>query len=418
MKIKGIPERYTSGVGLFYLSMVYSQLAGTPVVLPTIEYLVLIGSSVTVESFSLNDDLGRQEQNARQAMTAAGIDVPIINKAVSGNTIGTTKANIATYISQLGNPSKICGFVINIGTNDIGQTSYEAMAGATKTSMENNLRDIITAIINAGHIPILGTSNSREGFELLYEGWADNFYRPLCEELTPDWYVAPLAVFDYCRLYLDNKDVADWWQIDGVHPLQATISTQQYTANKLAEFANAPAVGTKQRVIIHFPIGAKYIGGLNSLIASGATGSYSTIVDFKGHVIPDATFSWTGATGGTGGARGNAGVWDVGVTHHDVQSSSVYRSAGTITFTASFGVAYANRTGTAHFTANSSTAGRFTRITMPSAATGVLSASVGIPVISLPFVLNASGVTTFTAAPEAPSTFANVNGVEFEFDPL
>lgn len=396
----------------------YQNSVLTSVPLPVIEYLVLIGSSTMVESFSLNDVLGRQEQLARQAMTAAGIDVPIINKAVSGNTIGTTKANINTYISQLGSPTKVCGFVINIGSNDIGQTSYEAMAGATKTSMETNLRDIITAITSAGHIPILGTSNSREGFAELYEGWADNFYRPLCEELTPDWFDSPLAVFDYSRLYFENKDVVDWWQDEvggGVHPQLAAAGMQQYTAERLAATSSAPAIATNQRVIIHFPIGAKYIGGINSLIASGATGNYSTIVDFKGNVISGATFSWSGATGGSGGSRGNAGVYDVGVTHHDVQSSSVYRSAGTATFTANFGVAYASLTGTAHFTANSSTANRFTRVTIQGES-DVIAASSGVPVISLPFTLDASGVVTFTIAPEAPSTFANLSGVEFDFD--
>lgn len=390
---------------------------GGAVPLPLIEYLVIIGSSTMVESFSLNDELGRQEQLARQAMCAAGLDVPIINKAVAGTTIGTCNANLNTYIASLGAPSKVCGFVINIGSNNIEQTSWAAMSQVTKDSMEASMRAIVDKIIAAGHVPIIGTSNSREGFAEMYEGWADNFYRPLCEELTPDWFKSPLAAFDYCRLYLDNKDVPGWWQneMPGVHPLGAAAGIQQYTAQRLAANSSAPAISATEQVIIHFPIGAKYIGGLNSLIASGTTGNYSTIVDSRGHVIDGASFSWAGATSGSGGSRGNAGVFDVDLVHHDVQSSSVYRSAGAMTFTATFGVAYADRTGIAHFTANSSTASRFTRVTL-GAGSAVISASVGIPIISLPFTLNASGVVTFTVAPEAPSTFANLSGVKFAFD--
>lgn len=417
MKIKGIPERYASGPGLFFLGFIYSQInPGTPVVLPTIDYLLIVGSSTMVETFGLNDVRGRQEQNARVALATAGIDIPYINQAVGGQTIGQLDTAINGYLTAMGNPAKVVGVLISIGSNNIGQTSYASMLQATKDAMLTGLNSIVDKVIAAGFVPIITTIQSRPTFELMYEEWADQMYRPLCETRSPDWFSTPYAVMDFSKLYLDNKDVPNWWQVDNVHPDEATPVTQQYVADQLAAFATVKPMETSERFIFSWASSIYYIGGINTLLGA-ASGTFSTVYNHRGTQVAGISLGWTGATGASGGSRGNAGVWDIDLTNHKIQGASLYKSAGNISFTATFGVGYATRTGTAKFTSNSSTAGRQTRFTI-GAQTGVVNASTGINVLELPFTLDGSGVVTFTAAPEAPSTFAQVSGVEFELDPV
>lgn len=395
-----------------------SILAGgttPPVILPVIEYLVVVGSSTTQETFGLNTVLGRQEHNARASFTAAGIDVPIINKAVGGATIAALDNNINTYLTELGNPSKVCGVLINIGSNDIGATSYAAMSQPTKDAMVVGLNSIIDKIVAAGHIPILGTVNSREGYAEMYEVWATEMYRPLVQARTPDWFANPLADFDYCRLYLTNKDVPDWWQPDGVHPEGATIPMQQYTAAQLLANADVPEVGTTERYIFCFPPSTRNVGGINCINAA-ASGTSSTLFNSNGVSAPGKAFSWTGATGSSGSVRGNAGNFDVGLENNTIQTSLVFRSGGTFTMTFNCGIGYAGRTGTIKFTMNSSATPRITRYTLPDATSVVINGSSGIQIASLPFTMDGAGTLTFSCTPEAPSTFASISGVEFEFD--
>lgn len=389
-----------------------------PVVLPEFDYLVVLGSSTTYQTFSLNPILGRQEQAARLAMTQAGYDVPIISKAVEGSTIANLDTNINTYLTQLGpisaaNPTKVA-VVVNIGSNDIGATSFAAMAQPTKDAMLAGLNSIITKIEAFGFTPIMATVHSRKTYETMYEGWADGMYRPLVDTRTPFWKDGPLAVFDYCRLYLENKDVPNWWNADNVHPWMATVPMQLYTVAQLASESTLPAASSEQRALIYFPSVFTYPGGLNA-ISPAATGTTSTIYDANGQIITGASFSWAGATGGSGSVRPNPGAFDVSLAHSAVQGAMLYRSAGTITFTAAFGAAFANRTGVLRVTGSSSTAGRLTKITA-GANFAILNASgPGVQIVDVPFTMDAAGTLIFTAEPEAPSTFANISGVELVF---
>lgn len=394
-----------------------TQAGGASPVLPEFDYLVVLGSSTTYRTFSSNPIIGRQEHPARLAMVAAGYDVPIISKAVEGATVSALDTNINTYLTELGpisaaDKSRVA-VVVNIGSNDIGNTSYESMAGATKTAMLAGLNSIVDKITAFGFTPILATVHSRKTFELMYEGWADSMYRPLVDTRTPFWYAGPLAVFDYCRLYLDNKDVADWWDPDNVHPWMATAPMQAYTAEQLGSKAVLPDASADQRVIVFFPTAAKYAGGLNMIVAA-ATGTSSAIYDTNGSLISGASFSWSGATGSSGGVRPNLGAWGVDLSHNLIQGCTLY-GTGTITFTAAFGAAFANRTGVLRVTGSSSSGGRLTKITVGGGNTVLNASGPGVQIVELPFTMDAAGTLVFTAAPQSPSTFANVSGVELVF---
>lgn len=397
----------------------YQNSILTSVPLPVIDYILWLGSSTPAETSLTNTVLGRQEQTLRAKMCEAGIDVPVISKAVGGQTIGTLLSALPGYLTGMGNVvanGKKVGVLINIGSNNIGLTDYDVMAGATKTTMLANLNSIIDQIEAAGMVPILATVHSREGASLIYEEWADMMYRPLIEGRCSDWFDSGLAVFDYCRLYTENDSLPDWYQVDGLHPNVATGHYQEYSAAQLAAKAQCAVAPVAETYIFAWPTTTEYIGGVNQIVGA-VTGTFTagTVRDTKAVINPNVSLAWSGATGSSGGARGNSGIWDIDLTNHRIQSSNLYKSAGTITFTAAFGVEYANLTGVLSVGSNSSTANRFTLVTV-GAESEVISASVGIGIAELPFTLDASGNLTFTAAPQAPSTFANVSGVKFVFD--
>lgn len=406
---------------MFARTRIHSRLknpsGGASLPSPQFDYLVVLGSSTTYQAFVLNPILGRQEHPARKAMTAAGYNVPIISKALEGSTIANLDTNINTYLAQLGpisaaDPSRVA-VVVNIGSNDIGATSFASMAQGTKDAMSVGLNSIIDKITAFGFTPILTTVHSRKTFESMYEGWADGMYRPLIDSRTPFWKAGALAVFDYCRLYLDNKDVPNWWNADNVHPWMATVPMQEYTATQLASKSVLPAVEATERVLVYFPNALNYYGGMNS-IQGGATGSSSTIYNTKGQLISGATFGWTGAAGISGSFRTNPGAWGVDLANNLVQGCTTV-STGTITFTAAFGAAFANRTGTLRFTGSSSTAGRLTNVVVGGSNAILNASAAGVQVVELPFTMDAAGSLVFTAAPQSPSTYANVSGVELVF---
>lgn len=391
--------------------------------LPVIDYILWLGSSTPAETSLLNTVLGRQEQALRAKFCAAGIDVPVISKAVGGQTVGTLLSALSGYLTGMGNVvanGKKVGVLVNVGSNNIELTDYDAMLVATRDEMLANLNSILDQIEAAGMVPILATVHSREGGAAIYEEWADMMYRPLIADRCPDWFDADLdlAVFDYCRLYTENDAIADWYQeeVNGLHPNVATGYYQEYSATQLAAKARCMAAPADESYIFAWPTAAEYIGGVNQIVGA-ATGTFTagTVRDTKAVVNANASLSWSGATGSSGGARGNSGIWDIDLTNHRLQSASLYKSAGTITFIAGYGVGYAGRTGTLRVTGNSSTANRFTQITV-GAESDVISASVGISIVELPFTLDGSGNVTVTAAPYAPSTFANVSALKFIFD--
>ena len=389
-----------------------------PVVLPEFDYLVVLGSSTTYQTFTINPVLGRQEHPARLAMSQAGYDVPIISKAFEGATIANLDTNINTYLTELGpisaaDKSRVA-VVVNIGSNDISGTSYASMAQGTKDAMLAGLNSIISKIEAFGFTPVLATVHSRKTYELTYEGWADGMYRPLIDTRTPFWKAGALAVFDYCRFYLENKDVPNWWNADNVHPWMATAPMQTYTAEQLGSKSKLPPAGAAQRVIVFFPSSTQYAGGMNA-ITTAATGSSSTIYGTDGALISGAVFSWSGAVGQGGAVRPNLGAWAVDLSHNLVQGFSLY-GTGTITFTAAFGAAFANRTGVLRVTGSSSSAPRLSNITVGGNSAILNASGPGVQIVELPFTMNGSGTLVFTAAPQSPSAYTNISGVELIFN--
>lgn len=382
--------------------------------MPEFDYLVMLGSSTTAEVYSNNTVLGRQEQSTRKSSAGLGFDIPIMGRGSGGSTIADLDANVDAYLAALGpisaeNPSRVA-VIVNIGSNDIGVTDYDAMLQATKDTMLAGLNSIITKITAFGFTPILSTSNSRKGVELVYQEWAEKFYNPAIAARTPYWYNPP-AVLDYSQFYFDNKDVVNWWQGDNVHPWMATVPMQQHTVAQIATKAVLPPISTTERVIICFTAVTR-IGGMTH-IAGGASGSSSEVVDTRGNLISGATFAYSGASGSTANTRPNPGAWNVDLANNVVQGSSLFKS-GTMTFAANYGVGYANRTGTLRITANSSTAGRSTRFTVGAGSVVVNQSAAGVQIGETPFALDASGVLVFTAAAETGGT-AQVSGVEFVF---
>lgn len=386
--------------------------------LPEFDYLLLVGSSTTYETFTVSPVLGRQEQNVRLAFTSLGRDVPVINKAVSGSSIADLDANISTYMTQLGGPVKKVAVLINIGSNDIEATPYESMLQAEKDAMLAGLNSIYNKVLAFGFTPIIATVHSRQSAPALYEDWAEQMYRPLIESLHPHWFSGGLATFDYCRLYFENKDVPNWWR-DGVHPLEALGPMQQYTAQRFISKAALPAINPADRVIFYFNAassGQQYMGGMNP-IPAGASANATVIHNSLGVLIEGATFGWAGAVGTSFGFRPNLGDWDIGLAHNAVQGCNLYGNAGaTITFTAALGVEYADRTGNLRVTASSNAANRLTRITCGVESAVVNASGPGVQVIELPFMMDGSGGLVFTAQAEGASAFSNVSGVEFVFD--
>lgn len=387
---------------------------------PEIDYLLLVGSSSTFETFTVSPVYGREEQKARSAVTSLGYDLPIINKAVSGSLIADLDANINAYMTSLAAPAKRVAVLINIGSNDINGVAYAAKDQSTKNAMIAGITSIVNKVLAFGYTPILATVHSRKNQEELHEEWADQMYRPLIKALTPFYDAGVVAVFDYCRLYSLNKNVVDWWRSDNMHPGLSIGPMQQYTVQGMAAKAKMAAKPAQSKVLFYFtaPSLPDYrIGGLNVMLA-GVSRSLAEVYDRNGTLISGATFGWVGADAGSNGVRSLLGVWDIGLSHNQIQKSSLYASAKTITFTANFGISYAGRSGVLRVTGNSSAASRLTLITAGASSEVLNQSAAGVQIVELPFTLDAAGALVFTAAPQAPSTYANVSGVEFEFYPV
>lgn len=389
---------------------------GAPAVpLPEFDLLLLVGSSTTAQAFNGNDVTGPQYQNSRKAMTDAGIDLPIVNRAVGGSVIADLKATIGGYMAGLGltNGQRLA-VLINIGSNDIGSDAWSIVTEEQKNQVVEDLTDIFNQVIAAGHTPILATPHSRKDLSSLYETWADEIFRPLIKTLQPYWYDEPLAVIDYCRLYTENKDVVDWWHPDNVHPNLAAVPMQVLTATKMAAYSKVKAPPEQLRVIVKFQ-GATPLGGVNAF-QGAATGHFTEVYDTNGNILAGATFGWTGVTGGANAnSRSYPGVYNIGLTNSLCWGYNMYTST-VATFTFSLGPAFANRTGTLRAACSSTTADRVSRITVGSSYVDVAAGSLTQQIGEIAFTLNGSGVLTFTAQKQA-STFANLCAFEFVFDP-
>lgn len=401
---------------------------------PAIDYLMLVGSSTTDQAFKSHPQYGDMQQAGRAAMTAMGIDVPIICKAVSGSFIANLDSNINTYLTSVSGLSNV-GVLINIGSNDIGGTSYAAMAPATRDAMSAGLDSIISKVLAAGRIPILATVHSRYGLQSVYDSWAVNLYTPKAIAQTPDWVSGGACVFDYNALYalhqgdadvlstsganiISSPDgVSDWWQTDTIHPLLGAAGYRDYTAQQFAAFATCPALPEKEKVIV-LTRGNTIAdsGGFSQIL--GAATSLTSIYNSKGELKSGATFTKAAAYGSSSG-KTVALNSSVSINNSQIQSECLFSSGSSMSVTLNMGASYANRTGTLRATGASGSSPRITRITVSSGGAGATynAQAAGAQIATVPFTMNGSGSLTITAAPESPSTTANLSGLEFEFDP-
>lgn len=404
---------------------------------PALDYLMLVGSSTTQESYGAHSQYGRQEHAGRAAMISAGADVPVINMAVGGSTIAALDSNINAYLGGLvGVAGKKVGVLVNIGSNDIGTTSYSAMAPATRDAMDAGLNSIISKIVAAGHIPILATVHSKFGQQPAYDSWAVNLYRPKALALTPDWCASGAPLFDYCQLFGQHQSdadtlstsganiisasdgISDWWQSDSTHPLLGAAGYRAYTSAVLAANATLKPAPAKESFIFGWAPTAAFVGGINYFTVTGAgdaNGAKTTLFNNKGQQVAGVSLTIAGATGAGSAVRAAVGTPDVGINNSALQRGYLYSSPGAHTITFNGGAAYANRTGTARFTFNTSNTGRITRFSIGAASVDITGNASGLQSGSISFTADASGVVVVTVG-VASGTYASVSGMEIEFD--
>lgn len=338
-----------------------------------------------------------------------------ISKAAAGSLIADTATNAAMYLSDLGLVGKRVAVLIHIGANNIGQTSYASMAQGTKDAMLVSLTSIVNTVLAAGMTPMISTSSSQKGFEALYEDWAANFYEPAINSLTPMAKVGADPAFDFSNLYLVNKDVTNWWAAaDIVHPWMATIPLQVYTAQQLKKVIAAPVLSAKEKFLFKFDNAGTYVGGINNITGAG-TQNLASVVNNRGNVVSGVSYGYTGMTSVGNTVRAGLGNHDCGITNLEMQKWYAYTSGGNNVHTFTGGAAYANRTGTARFTFNTSNASRVSRYTIGASSADITGNTAGLQTASVPFTANGSGVVAVTISP-ASGSFASVNGIEFEFD--
>ncbi len=384
--------------------------------LQPLDYILLVGSSTTVQSFTLNPILGRQEQSARASFAAQGIDIPIINKAVAGSTLADLDANISTYLADAAFTGKNIGVHIHSGANNIGQVSYAAMSQATKDAMAANLNSIVTKTNAAGanFFPFVTTSNSQKTFESMYLDWATNFYAPIIAARTPSAQVAGLPAFDYAQFYYDNRNVTNWWNADNVHPWMATVPLQVYLAQQLKKIAAPTALSAKEKFLFKFDNASIFVGGVNTITGAG-TQNLASVINNRAVVVAGVSYGYTGMTGVGNTVRAGVGNYDIGISNLEFQKWYAYTSGGNNVHTLNLGVAYANRTGVARCTFNTSNSGRQSRYTIGATSADITGNAAGLQTVSIPFTANASGVVVLTVSP-ASGSFASINAVEFEVD--
>lgn len=385
--------------------------------LPALDYLLLLGSSTTAQAFTNNPNLGRQEQAARAAFVAEGVDIPIVCKAVSGSTLANLDSNVTSYVTDFTFTGKNVGVLVHIGSNDIGATTYAAMLQATKDAMLAALLSIVTKIEAAGanFYPMVATSNSLRLTEDLYQDWATFFYDPVVDARTPRFKIAGAPAFDYSELYSVNRAVTNWWNADDVHPWQATPVIHSYTVQRLKQVATLPAIAAKESFLIFFKGSAAYIGGVNCVVGGAGTQTVNTIVNNRGAVVAGVSYSYAGSSGVGSTVRAGVGNRDIDISNVDAQTHYLYSSPGSHTHTFTGGAAYANRTGTAYMTFNTSYASRKSRFTIGGSSADITGNAAGLQVVSVPFTADGSGVVTMTVSP-ASGTYPSINGWQLEFD--
>jgi len=414
-------------------SVIGARRGGGPVMVgPPVDFVMMVGSSATENTFGSNSYGGRQENPARKVLSEAGLDVQIINSGVSGNVILDVRNRLPALLTELARWGSRKGLVIVvIGSNDIGVTDVDDMLPATKNTMADNLRYIVAQLRTSGHQVLLGASNSRKSYNPLYLEWAEKFYFPLIKELTPEWLVSDtVEKYGVLQTYLDYGDVVpDFYYADNLHP-RGTTACPLIHAN-LARFLNQYTNPAKQSLPSHdrFLISthstlAYSVGGINIMPDNAVGGALesvilSELVNLKGQIVTGSKITRTGSMYPSTGSTLNPNGVDLDVKHAMVNRASIYSNGSSWTLLFEPGIAFAGRSGVIKLMSNSNASGRSLRAVVTGGATTVVQSynAGALPLVGeMPFTADGTGKVeiTFSAASQ---TYAHLNAIEFDFAP-
>ncbi len=405
---------------------VYQEIT-TPV--PHFDYIAPVGSSTTAYTFNggnAYEGYDLTKHNARQILCSRGIDVQILyDFAIAGYTIENIEAMFDAKAAEIGIAGMVAAgkkiaFPINLGSNNIGETTWanrNTTPTTNITSMTNAMTSLVNKIKALGCTPMIGTCNPRINTFESYAEWNANFYEPLGNALTPEWWpVGKRPFFDMWQLYQDNRSDTGWFLYDGTHPGRSgLLGIRKYFADLFRMGASVPRITKRNSIILAAGAqsGPKYMGGIN-LFSSGSDVSKTEVRDRKANIIPGASASTTGGIGVTG--RGNIGNYDVGLEHHSVQLGIAVKTSD-FEVRLSRGASYAGATGVVKITYsyNGAVDTRITRYTCGQYSATLDGAGTGVKITQLPFVVNQSGDVVVTCS-SAKGGFPSFSGMEFILD--
>lgn len=428
---KGVYQKYADNyhrVEAVYAKKngVYQAIA-TPV--PHFDFIAPVGSSTT--SYTWNggqaiETFENAKHNSRQVLCSRGLEIQILTDfAVAGYTIEQIDsmfdaAAAAVGIAGLVAAGKKIAFPINLGSNNIGETTWANRANNPSTnitSMTNAMTSLVNKIKALGCTPMIGTCNPRINTFDIYAEWNTNFYEPLGNALTPDWWpVGKRPFFDMWQFYKDNQGVVNWFVSDGTHPGPVgLLGNRRYMADIFRLGTSIPRMMKRNSIIVAggAQSGPKYLGGVNFLSTSVGT-SLSSIRDRRGNVVSGASVVITGGHGAS--SRGNPLNYDVGLEHHYIQLGYITKQ-GDHTLKLSRGLAYAGVTGIVKITYNWNGAAnaRVTRFTNVANTTTLDGGGTGINITQMPFAADENGDIVVTCS-NVLGGYPSYSGMEFTFD--
>jgi lysophospholipase L1-like esterase len=433
-ELKAVYQKYSGSyyvaTGTWYKSA--SQYLPLGIIYENFDYIAISGSSTSAFTYVGEASLGSQVHKARQEYCADGIDLPILtNTAISGSNCATLNAAFDAALVDMAAQEIIAkgkriGFVLNIGSNDVGQTPFADMPQATKDGMAADITSIVNKIKAVGGVPIVGTVNPRKPVFSIYREWNDLFFIPLARQLTPDYVPlvngVPTPMYDLMGLYEREASLyPDWYNPDNVHPGESGVQgIRRYTAKQFRLSASVPKLVRKRSVIIGTIFQGNpnnNFGGLN--FVQNSVQSISNLVDREGNVLNGSTFVSTHTNVGTS-ARGNRGDWTVGWEHPSVQSAYAFTSNSVShTCTLNLGSSFANKTGTLLITYNvkNNRESKFTSNGNVVYLNGFMNgAATGVIHVSVPFTTDSNGSHTLLVEKGTVENFAAWSGLEYVFD--
>lgn len=406
---------------------IYQEIT-TPV--PHFDYIAPVGSSTLAYTFNGGqaiETFTEAKHNARKELCGRGLETQILyDFATAGATIENIEAAFdasaaAVGIAGLVAAGKKIAFPINLGSNNIGETTW-ANRGTTSTTNITSMTNAMTSLVNKikalGCTPMIGTCNPRINTFDIYAEWNTNFYEPLGNALTPDWWpVGKRPFFDMWQLYKDNQGTPNWYISDGTHPGTAgLLANRRYMADIFRLGTSIPRLTKRNSIIVAggAQATAKYLGGINFIGSSMSQIASGSLRDRQGNIIAGASAVISGSPAVN--SRGNFGKYDVDLSHHAIQSGYVTAST-THTLTLKRGAAYAGAAGIVKITYNwnGGTGIRITRYTNGTNSVTLDGGGTGINITQMPFKADDNGDIVISCS-NVLSGFPSFSGMEFILD--